>query len=94
MQHHEVCVTSAGLCDFQFLPLVMSEDEMQQMCVYDQLVPQGMERADWLNQPAPLYLPPAAFTRMDTPQVTAGRRGSSLFIIIFIISNLIHVHCC
>ncbi|XP_045108931.1 general transcription factor 3C polypeptide 5-like isoform X2 [Portunus trituberculatus] len=57
-----------SLCDFQYLPLVTCEDGLQQMCVYDQLVPQGMERADWLNQPAPLYLPPAAFTRMDTPQ--------------------------
>lgn len=63
-----------SLCDFQYLPLVPSEDGQQQVCVYDQLVPQGMERADWLNQAAPLYLPPAAFTRMDTPQDYRYRR--------------------
>lgn len=57
------------LCDFQYVPLVSTEDGLGQVCVYDQLVPQGMEKADWLNHPAPLYLPPAAFTRMDAPQV-------------------------
>ena len=67
-----MCVIFSGLCDFQFLPLSVSEDGLQQVCVYDQLVPQGMETADWLNQPAPLYLPPAAFTRMDTPQVPSS----------------------
>lgn len=57
------------MCDFQYLPLVTSEDFTSHVCVYNQLVPQGMESADWLNQSAPLYLPPAAFTRMDTAQV-------------------------
>lgn len=78
-----------GLCDFQYLPLVNSEDGQQQACVYDQLVPQGMEGADWLNHAAPLFLPPAAFTRMDTPQV----RMWSVFIvsIISVKTHLLHL---
>ncbi|KAG0704432.1 General transcription factor 3C polypeptide 5 [Chionoecetes opilio] len=71
---HHINVTRAGLCDFQYLPLETREDATQQVCVYDQLVPHGIEKADWLNQPAPLYLPPAAFTRMDTPQDYRYRR--------------------
>ncbi|XP_053655427.2 general transcription factor 3C polypeptide 5 [Cherax quadricarinatus] len=63
-----------SLCDFQYVPLVSMEEGQPLMCVYDQLVPRGMEKADWLNQPAPLYLPPAAFTRMDTPQDYRYRR--------------------
>ncbi|KAK3864002.1 hypothetical protein Pcinc_030264 [Petrolisthes cinctipes] len=66
--------TFNNMCDFQYLPLITSEDCMSHVCVYDQLVPQGMESADWLNQSAPLYLPPAAFTRMDTPQDYRYRR--------------------
>lgn len=66
-----------NLCDFQYVPLVSSEDGLGQMCVYDQLVPRGMEKADWLSQSAPLYLPPAAFTRMDTPQDYRYRREAN-----------------
>ncbi|XP_042203749.1 general transcription factor 3C polypeptide 5-like isoform X2 [Homarus americanus] len=66
-----------NLCDFQYVPLVSTDDGQNQVCVYDQLVPRGMETADWLNQPAPLYLPPAAFTRMDTPQDYRYRREAN-----------------
>ncbi|XP_047490172.1 general transcription factor 3C polypeptide 5-like [Penaeus chinensis] len=66
-----------NLCDFQYVPLVNTEDSHAQECVYDQLVPQGMEKADWLNRPAPLFLPPAAFTRMDAPQDYRYRREAN-----------------
>ncbi|XP_069972340.1 general transcription factor 3C polypeptide 5 [Penaeus vannamei] len=66
-----------NLCDFQYVPVVNTEDGLAQECVYDQLVPQGMEKADWLNQPAPLFLPPAAFTRMDAPQDYRYRREAN-----------------
>jgi len=66
-----------NMCDFQYVPLVSMVDENSQECVYDDLVPQGMEKADWLNQPAPLFLPPAAFSRMDTPQDYRYRREAN-----------------
>ncbi|CAL4184680.1 unnamed protein product, partial [Meganyctiphanes norvegica] len=66
-----------NMCDFQYVPLVSLVDESSQECVYDDLVPKGMEKADWLNQPAPLFLPPAAFSRMDTPQDYRYRREAN-----------------
>ncbi|XP_066955131.1 general transcription factor 3C polypeptide 5 isoform X1 [Macrobrachium rosenbergii] len=66
-----------NLCDFQYVPLMTGEDGSSQVCIYNDLVPRGMESANWLHQPAPLYLPPAAFTRMDTPQDYRYRREAN-----------------
>lgn len=51
-----------GLCDFQYLPT--SRDE----CLYDKIVPRGLD-TEWLKGESPYFLPPAAFSRVDTVQV-------------------------
>ncbi|KAK7083684.1 General transcription factor 3C polypeptide 5, partial [Halocaridina rubra] len=66
-----------NLCDFQYIPVVTGEDGVDQVCIYGDLIPRGMETADWLQRPATLYLPPAAFTRMDTPQDYRYRREAN-----------------
>ncbi|XP_076066865.1 general transcription factor IIIC subunit l(2)37Cd [Oratosquilla oratoria] len=61
-----------NMCDFQYVPVSVTEDRAE--CFYDSLVPHGIVSSAWLNLPAPLFLPPAAFSRMDTPQDYRYRR--------------------
>lgn len=37
-------------------------------CIYNSIYPTGIPSADWLKQDVPYFLPPAAFSRMDTVQ--------------------------
>ncbi|KAB7500385.1 General transcription factor 3C polypeptide 5 [Armadillidium nasatum] len=59
-----------SMCDFQYLPVATTEEDgvKKLQNVYGELLPKGMVNSDWLDQPAPLFLPPATFSRMDTPQ--------------------------
>jgi hypothetical protein len=36
--------------------------------IYDQVYFKKFVSSSWLEKPAPLFLPPAAFSRMDLPQ--------------------------
>uniref|UniRef100_A0A1B6FP34 General transcription factor 3C polypeptide 5 n=1 Tax=Cuerna arida TaxID=1464854 RepID=A0A1B6FP34_9HEMI len=55
-----------SLCDFQFLAMDKINGKME--CIYDQLVPRGLLTPQWFQDPAPYFLPPATFSRMDTVQ--------------------------
>lgn len=58
------------LCDFQFLPMSKKSDGSGEMeSIYEKLVPRGLPSMSWLQENSPLFLPPAAFSRMDTVQV-------------------------
>lgn len=51
-----------NLCDFQYLPTT------KEKCIIDMVVPKGLD-LDWLNSDASYFLPPPAFSRMDSVQV-------------------------
>jgi len=44
-------------------------DPMKMECIYNTLVPEGMTPLSWIAKPAMYFIPPAAFSRMDTVQV-------------------------
>lgn len=59
----------SNLCDFQYLPMhAPPNDPMKMECIYKTLVPEGMTPLSWIQKPAMYFLPPAAFSRMDTVQ--------------------------
>lgn len=59
----------SNLCDFQYLPMHAPPNDPTKMeCIYKTLVPEGMAPLSWIHKPAMYFLPPAAFSRMDTVQ--------------------------
>ena len=52
-----------ALCDFQYLPL--KNDKL----IYEQSVPKGLLDVSWLQGEAEIFLPPAAYSRIDSMQV-------------------------
>ena len=66
---YNFCIVFLALCDFQCLPLVYDPRYGEERCVSADILPQGITSSSWLEEPAPLFLPPATFSRMDTPQV-------------------------
>lgn len=58
------------LCDFQYVTMnPQFGSHGPAVCEYSNLVPTGLPKASWLTGEAPYFLPPAAFSRMDTMQV-------------------------
>lgn len=58
-----------NLCDFQYLSMHAPPNDLTKMeCIYNTLVPDGIVPLSWINKPAMYFLPPAAFSRMDTVQ--------------------------
>lgn len=58
-----------NLCDFQYLPMTQStEDPKKLECIYDKIYPSNIPPFSWLKNDVPYFLPPAAFSRMDTMQ--------------------------
>merc|ERR1712142_691752 len=67
------CYRFNNLCDFQYLP--MSESHAS---IYPQVYSGStLVSSSWLDAPAPLFTPPAAFSRMDLPQDYQFRRETS-----------------
>jgi hypothetical protein len=58
------------MCDFQYLPMEKEggEGEGRLVSIYDQVNIDRLVTTSWLNTPAPLFIPPAVFSRMDVPQ--------------------------
>lgn len=56
-----------GLCDFQYLPVQNTENGVEN--IYPKLIPKDFPKIDWFYEPSPAFLPPAAFSRMDSVQV-------------------------
>ncbi|XP_066599011.1 general transcription factor 3C polypeptide 5 isoform X2 [Prorops nasuta] len=58
-----------NLCDFQYLPLANKKSNPQELeCIYNAIYPRGIMSYTWLKNDVPYFLPPAAFSRMDTMQ--------------------------
>ncbi|XP_072749433.1 general transcription factor 3C polypeptide 5 [Anoplolepis gracilipes] len=58
-----------NLCDFQYVPMTQSKsDEKKLECIYNSIYPTGIPPYSWLKNDVPYFLPPAAFSRMDTMQ--------------------------
>ena len=64
------CFKFNNLCDFQYLPMVYNQEDKSHSDIYSQVYPGNNKLASntWLYQDAPLFIPPAAFSRMDLPQ--------------------------
>ncbi|KZC07299.1 General transcription factor 3C polypeptide 5, partial [Dufourea novaeangliae] len=59
----------ANLCDFQYLPMTQCKDDPKKFeCIYDKIYPSTIPSYSWLKNDVPYFLPPAAFSRMDTIQ--------------------------
>ncbi|XP_043203143.1 general transcription factor 3C polypeptide 5-like, partial [Amphibalanus amphitrite] len=58
-----------NMCDFQFLPL-----DHQGRSMYDDIVPSSCMDTAYPDRPAALFIPPVAFSRVDTPQNYCYRR--------------------
>ncbi|KAK9305917.1 hypothetical protein QLX08_003275 [Tetragonisca angustula] len=58
-----------NLCDFQYLPMTQSKDDPKKLeCIYHKIYPNNIPHYSWLRNDVPYFLPPAAFSRMDTVQ--------------------------
>ncbi|XP_017878673.1 general transcription factor 3C polypeptide 5 isoform X2 [Ceratina calcarata] len=58
-----------NLCDFQYLPMTQSTMDSKRLeCIYDKIYPNNIPPFSWLKNDVPYFLPPAAFSRMDTMQ--------------------------
>jgi len=71
-----------NLCDFQYLPMVYNAEQNTHTDIYSKVYPGNSKLVDssWLDQaPAttPLFIPPAAFSRMDLPQDYQFRRETA-----------------
>ncbi|XP_076243730.1 general transcription factor IIIC subunit l(2)37Cd isoform X2 [Calliopsis andreniformis] len=58
-----------NLCDFQYLSMTESKENPKKLeCIYDKIYPANIPHYSWLKNDVPYFLPPAAFSRMDTIQ--------------------------
>ncbi|XP_014472456.1 PREDICTED: general transcription factor 3C polypeptide 5 isoform X2 [Dinoponera quadriceps] len=58
-----------NLCDFQYVPMTQSRSDPNKLeCIYSSIYPTGIPAFSWLQNDVPYFLPPAAFSRMDTIQ--------------------------
>lgn len=58
-----------NLCDFQYLPMTQNQTDSKKLeCIYDMIYPVNIPHYSWLKNKVPYFLPPAAFSRMDTVQ--------------------------
>ncbi|CAH1272644.1 Hypp4906 [Branchiostoma lanceolatum] len=62
-----------ALADFQYLPLHRTPDG-RTVQLYDQLLLEGLEGGGFYQKDVPLFVPPATFSRIDTPQNYHYRR--------------------
>lgn len=74
----------SNLCDFQYLPFQKKKDVSGDGKTFESILDLvrviKLERADWMTrdlEKTPLFLPPAAFSRMDTVQDYSFRRDVS-----------------
>jgi general transcription factor 3C polypeptide 5 (transcription factor C subunit 1) len=64
------CFKFGSLADFQYLCMAKEDGDAGHKSIYPEVYfgSSGLVTTDWLDSPAPLFLPPAAFSRMDLPQ--------------------------
>jgi len=72
------CYKFSNLCDFQYLAMAKREEGAAHSSIYSQVYSdRRLVSTSWLDKDAPLFLPPAAFSRMDLPQEYQYRREAS-----------------
>ena len=73
------CYKFNNMCDFQYLPMVYDRETNSHTSIYSQVYPgnESLVPSSWLEQSAPLFIPPAAFSRMDLPQDYQFRRETA-----------------
>lgn len=47
--------------------------------ILEQIVPQKLESLEWINEPAPVFMSPPVFSRMDLPVVSLNKRFYNSF---------------
>lgn len=58
-----------SLCDFQYLTMTPSKENPKVLeCIYDKIYPIGIPPYSWLKNEVPYFLPPAAFSRVNSVQ--------------------------
>ncbi|TRY64361.1 hypothetical protein TCAL_08702 [Tigriopus californicus] len=67
----------SNLCDFQYLPMRKARNGSGYESIYESVFFDKLVDSAWLSQDSPLFLPPAAFSRMDVPQDYQFRREAA-----------------
>jgi len=70
------CFRFSNLCDFQYLPMDKNEQN-EQVSIYPEVFFNRLVTSEWIERTAPLFIPPAVFSRMDVPQDYQYRREAS-----------------
>lgn len=60
-----VCLFFAGLADFQCL--AVHSEGGKDTSLYDKIILRKSENQEFFEQPMPYFLPPAIFSRLDSP---------------------------
>lgn len=72
------CFRFNNLCDFQYLPMQRGDaGQPQHVSIYPQVFFNKLVGSEWIEQQAPLFIPPAVFSRMDVPQDYQYRRETT-----------------
>jgi len=71
------CFRFSNLCDFQYLPMAKKAETNQLASIYPEVYFNKLVGSDWIDKEAPLFIPPAVFSRMDVPQDYQFRRETS-----------------
>lgn len=64
----------AGMADFQYL--AVHKEDGKDVSLYDKIILRKAETRDFFEAPMPYFLPPAIFSRLDTPVDYAYRPDS------------------
>lgn len=59
------CFWFAGMADFQCL--AVHSEGGKETSLYDKIILRKVEKQEFFEQPMPYFLPPAIFSRLDTP---------------------------
>lgn len=60
-----MCLFSTGMADFQYL--AVNSEGGKNVSLYDKIILRKVENQEFFEQPMPYFLPPAIFSRLDSP---------------------------
>lgn len=60
-----MCLFSTGMADFQCL--AVHSEGGKDTSLYDKIILRKVENQEFFEQPMPYFLPPAIFSRLDSP---------------------------
>ncbi|CAH0602929.1 unnamed protein product [Chrysodeixis includens] len=56
-----------SMCDFQYMPVHIEPTKDRPRCILEEVLPSGLDKFEFMLEPAPLLLIPATFTRFEKP---------------------------